>query len=370
MRHLSVWFYLVSVLFSASVSAETLTLWNAHSLEHLQPELEAFSRLTGHKVQQQHFRADRIRDQVLAAAVLPDLYFIPSDQISNVQEYHLAPWPEAIPRMRQLRTDGMLGQAWYGLPINLGNHLVMYFRKDKVKPIDDVENIPAGRLGWPRDQAYWFVAFLTAAGGWPFDGDQLKLDTPAMVSALTTYKDLYVRHPASACSLMCNEQKLVEGEIDYVLDGDWAYQMLHQTLGDKLGLAMLPTLHGQVMHPLSSSYVLARTDNMSPAKRQATEELARFLLSDDSQARMYLHSMLLPAVPMVAERMQGQMSPDMQVMSRQLLQSKPMPNSRKMMLFWLVMGKGLDLLVNEEFTANEVAAKMQSMVQQEQVLHP
>ena len=95
MKKLSALFCLLGTLIGQCVGAETLTLWNAHSLEHLQPELEAFQRLTGHKVQQQHFRADQIRDQVLTTAVLPDLYFIPSDQISNVQEYHLLAWPEA-----------------------------------------------------------------------------------------------------------------------------------------------------------------------------------------------------------------------------------------------------------------------------------
>lgn len=42
------------------LSAETLTLWNGHSLEHLQPELDRFTKLTGHTVVQQHFRADRL----------------------------------------------------------------------------------------------------------------------------------------------------------------------------------------------------------------------------------------------------------------------------------------------------------------------
>ncbi len=54
-----------------SVSAETLTLWNGHSLEHLKPELDRFTQQTGHTVVQQHFRADRFRDQVLSSVLLP-----------------------------------------------------------------------------------------------------------------------------------------------------------------------------------------------------------------------------------------------------------------------------------------------------------
>lgn len=88
-----------------------------------------------------------------------------------------------------------------------------------------------------------------------------------------------------------------------MIDGDWAYQTLHDVLGDKLGVAILPTLNGQRMLPLSSSYVLAfRSVVSSPLKRQAAVELARFLLSDESQSSLYIRSKLFPAVNRVAKK--------------------------------------------------------------------
>lgn len=72
-----------------------------------------------------------------------------------------------------------------------------------------------------------------------------------------------------AVSLMCNEQDFIRGDVDYLIDGDWAYQMLHDVLGNKLGVALLPTIAGHPMKPLSSSYVLAIRQNISASKRKA-----------------------------------------------------------------------------------------------------
>ena len=348
-----------------SVSAETLTLWNGHSLEHLKPELDRFTQQTGHTVVQQHFRADRFRDQVLSSVLLPDLYFIPSDQISNQQEYELAAWPAAIAAEFGLRSDGYLEGQWYGLPISMGNQLVMYYRRDLVKPLASLEAIPDKQLAWPRDQAFWFMPFLTAQGGWPLADGKFTLNTPQMAKALAVYQQAVARFPASDCELLCNEQAFIKGEVSYLIDGDWAYQMLHEVLGEKLGVAVLPTLQGRPMQPLSSSYVLAVRAGISPAKRQAAVELGRFLLSDQSQRSLYLRSKLFPSVNRVAKAMAASMTDDMKTLHRQLELSRAMPNERKMLVVWLVMGKALKLFLAGEYNAQEAAHMMQSLAEEE-----
>ena len=361
-------FYLllaISIGWSSSSVAETLTLWNGHSLEHLQPELDRFAKQSGHQVVQQHFRADQFRDKVMSSVLLPDLYFIPSDQISNKQEYHLGVWPEAIAAQFGLREDGRLEDSWYGIPINMGNQLVLYYRKDQVKPALTLESIPDKQLAWPRDQAFWFMTFLTANGGWPLNNGQFSLNTSQMVAALTQYQQTMDRFPASHCELMCNEQAFIKGEVTYLMDGDWAYQMLHDVLGDKLGVSILPTLNGQQMLPLSSSYVLAFRSGISPAKRQAAIELARFLLSDESQSSLYIRSKLFPSVNRVAQKMAPSMTENMKTLHRQLELSRAMPNERKMLVVWLVMGKALKLFLTGEYDAKEAAHSMQSLAEEE-----
>lgn len=361
-------FYLllaISIGWSSSSIAETLTLWNGHSLEHLQPELDRFAKQSGHQVVQQHFRADQFRDKVMSSVLLPDLYFIPSDQISNKQEYHLGVWPDSIAAQFGLREDGRLEENWYGIPINMGNQLVLYYRKDLVKPAFTLESIPDKQLAWPRDQAFWFMTFLTANGGWPLQNGQFSLNTPQMVAALTQYQQTMDRFPASHCELMCNEQAFIKGEVTYLMDGDWAYQMLHDVLGDKLGVALLPTLGGKPMTPLSSSYVLAMRADISAAKQKAAVELVHFLLSDASQRSLYERSKLFPAVDRVVEQLAGNMSEDMKTLHRQLQLSKPMPNDRKMLMVWLVMGKTLKLFLAGEYDAAEAAQNMQSLAEEE-----
>jgi maltose-binding protein MalE len=355
----------ISPLAAQTQPVQTLTLWNGHSLEHLQPELDRFTKATGFQVVQQHFRADQFRDKVMSSVLLPDLYFIPSDQISNQQEYHLGAWPESIAADFGLREDGRLHGIWYGIPINMGNQLMFYYRKDKVKPALSIEAIPDKQLAWPREQAFWFMTFLTANGGWPLQDDRFTLNTPSMVAALQQYKKEIARFPASDCELLCNEQAFIKGDVSYLMDGDWAYQMLHDVLGDKLGVALLPTLGGNPMTPLSSSYVLAFRADISPAKRQAAVELARFLLSDRSQHSLYERSNLFPAVSHVITQLGSKMSSDMKTMHQQLLLSKAMPNDRKMLIVWLVMGKTLKLFLAGEYDAVEAAQNMQSMAEEE-----
>ena len=353
-------FCLYSILPSPA-AAETLALWNGHSLEHLQPELQKFREMSGHQVVQQHFRADLFRDKVMSSVLLPELYFIPSDQLSNQQEYRLGTWPASIAQKHGLRKDGYINGQWYGLPINMGNQLVLYYRKDKVKSVSTFEAIPDGRLSWPVEQAFWFFTFLTANHGWPLGQGGFTLNTPAMVTALDDYKKALKRFPSARCELMCNEQDFIRGDVDYLIDGDWAYQMLHDVLGDKLGVAVLPTLNGQPMKPLSSSYVLAIRGNISPAKRKIAEELANYLLSEETQARLYERSKLFPAVPKVGDSMEARMSADMKVLHQQLQASLAMPNDRNMLIVWLVMGKVLKLYLDDEYTAQEAADVMQKM---------
>lgn len=352
------------MLLPADLQAETLALWNGHSLEHLEPELKRFQTQTGHQILQQHFRADQFRDKVISSILLPDLYFIPSDQLSNQQEYRLGSWPQSIAQQHGLRQDGKLNGLWYGIPINMGNQLVLYYRKDKVKAQDELNDISAGRLAWPADQAFWFMPFLTAQGGWPLKGSQFTLDTPQMVAALAAYQQALARFPGTKCELMCNEHAFLRGEVDYLIDGDWAYQMLHEPLGDKLGVALLPKLGGKQMKPLSSSYVLAIREDISPAKKAVAEQLVNFLLSEESQRRLYERSKLFPAVAQVGNKMRKEMSPDMQVLHTQLEQSLAMPNDRNMLIVWLVMGKALRLFLDGEYDAKETAAYMQSLAEE------
>ncbi|MGL4206253.1 MAG: sugar ABC transporter substrate-binding protein [Aeromonadaceae bacterium] len=357
-------FLFLSSLYSLGLQAETLTLWNGHSLEHLEPELRRFQAQSGHQVLQQHFRADQFRDKVISSILLPDLYFIPSDQLSNKQEYHLGQWPASLAQKHGLREDGKFKGAWYGIPINMGNQLVLYYRKDKVKALDELTDIPAGRLAWPADQAFWFIPFLTAQGGWPLNGRHFTLNTPEMVAALESYQQAVARNPATKCELMCNEHAFLRGEVDYLIDGDWAYQMLHEVIGEKLGVALLPKVGGKQMKPLSSSYVLAIRDDLSPAKRAIAEKLVTFLLSDDAQRRLYERSKLFPAVAAVGSKMNAHMSPDMRVLHTQLQQSLAMPNDRNMLVVWLVMGKGLHLFLDGEYDAKEAAEYMQSLAEE------
>jgi len=186
-----------------------------------------------------------------------------------------------------------------------------------------------------------------------------------MIQALASYKAMSDRHPSTRCELTCNEQAFYEGKIDYLIDGDWAFQALSEHLADKLGVAVLPTFGGGQMQPMSSSYVLAMSQGLDKGKRAAALALAQFLLSPEVQADLYQHSGLFPGIKSVGDALLPKMGVLRQGLYQQLLISRPMPNSYQMLIAWLVLGKGLETLFDEEYLPTEIAQKMQQQAEQE-----
>lgn len=362
------WFawLLLALLSLGTAQAEGLTLWSAHNLDHLQSELDLFERVTGTRVVQQHFGADHIRDKIISSVLLPDLYFLPSDQLSNYREYRLEPWPASLGSVPMLFQDGWLDGKLYGLPLNMGNQLVLYYNKEKATRVNHLADIPDGQLTWPNAQAYWFIPFLTAKGGWPLSEKGFALDTPQMIAALKVYKAQIKRFPSSQCDLQCSLQAFIRGDVSYLISGDWDYQDLLASMGKKLGVALLPRLEGHPMVPMSSSYVLAVRSGLSPEKQHAAYALARFLLSDDSQHTIYLRSHLFPASKKVFRTLEPKLDPNMKVLYEQLTHSRAMPNDRRMLIAWLVMGKVLPRFLVGDYDAAEAAATMQSLAEDEE----
>ena len=146
--------------------------------------------------------------------------------------------------------------ATYGVPINVGNHLMLYYNKDMVAecPADSDAMIEvakansdaeAGKYGvvYRQDESFWLVPFLGGFGGRVFadDGITPTLDTEAMANALTFMNDLEFVHgvmPVEA-DYQIADDLFKSGSAAMTINGDW-------TLGS---YAELPFEDRRLPHP-------------------------------------------------------------------------------------------------------------------------
>lgn len=151
------------------------------------------------------------------------------------------------------------GATW-GVPINLGNHLMLYYNKDKVAecPADSEAMIEvakantdtaAGEYGivYRQDESFWLVPFLGGYGGRVFaeDGVTPTLNTEAMVNALTFMNDLEFVHgvlPVEA-DYQIADDLFKQGKAAMTINGDWTLGS-YAALDFEIGVCPIPMITG------------------------------------------------------------------------------------------------------------------------------
>ncbi len=158
------------------------------------------------------------------------------------------------------------GTLW-GVPISFGNQLMLYWNKDlagDTAPADSAAWVAAAKaaqtgdtvgIAFNQTESFWLVPFLGGFGGAVFaeDGVTPTLDTDAMRSALKFLYDLKYTDKVTPAEADYNvaDGLFKEGKAAYIINGDWtlgAYAAAPDAeapgLGDKLGVAPLPTMVG------------------------------------------------------------------------------------------------------------------------------
>ena len=151
------------------------------------------------------------------------------------------------------------GATW-GVPINVGNHLMLYYNKDMVAecPADSDALIEAakantdtaaGKYGivYRQDESFWLVPFLGGFGGQVFaeDGVTPTLNTDAMVSALTFMNELEFVHgvmPGEA-DYQIADDLFKSGNAAMTINGDWTLGN-YADLEFEIGVCPIPPMVG------------------------------------------------------------------------------------------------------------------------------
>ncbi|WP_233220383.1 extracellular solute-binding protein [Photobacterium sp. GB-50] len=357
----SVVFFLMMFLSLSAKAEERLTLWYSHQdnsfIELLVSEFQKENNINISLVQ---FDPEKIKAEILLGAQyggLPDLVIFPSDFVGLHSLMKLSSIPKSWLSPELSRTAMMtayVDDKYWGVPVIQGNNLLLYYNKKLVsQPVSSWHDIIDTKqkwldknilpIGWNYLDMYYFIPFLSAFNGWPIIDGEISLNTPEMVKALKYYRYLSEQKIVNPeCNYTCSQSDFIQGKEAYAINGDWAYQDLKKAMGNALGVALLPTVDGNVMHPMSSTFLLSlpNYNNHTLHKKALIKKFAKFIQRLSIQQLVYKETRLLPTSEKLLNRYQQQATGDEQILFKQFELSKPMPSTIKMSIAWQAMAIG------------------------------
>ena len=141
------------------------------------------------------------------------------------------------------------------MPISNGNHLMLFNKNLVPTPpadtdallamADDLKAQGVTPLVYNQTEPFWLVPWLGGFGGKVFaaDGVTPTLNTPEMVATLAWLKQLKDEGIVPPESDYPGADTLFqEGKAAMIINGDWTLGAYEDLLGDKLGVARIPTV--------------------------------------------------------------------------------------------------------------------------------
>lgn len=365
----------------AATAAGPLVFWNnQQGADVVKGIANDFTRQSGIPVETTWIIQADYRTQLLRHAAdgdPPDVALVAADFLSMNKELKFSEIP-AQAKSRDIVPNalpsGLYEGRQLGAPVIWGNHLLLYYNKDFVtqpaRSFAEMEQqIPLFKargvkpLGMNFGEMYWMVPFVGAYGGWPLGPKgELTLNTPAMAQALDFYFGLVKKGlTLKECRIDCALDRFMDGEFAYAINGDWAYRVLSENLGDKLGVATLPVIDAKrPLVPMFGAYVLVFPNHsLEGPKREALLKFLRYMQSPEVQRRWFREASLLPVNSKVFREVSAQANPYVKASLTQLASARAMPNDRGMAFAWDGMAKGYSSLYNNLSDPKQAAALMQ-----------
>ncbi|WP_394240538.1 sugar ABC transporter substrate-binding protein [Vibrio astriarenae] len=276
-------------------SPVSIEVWSSFQGDLLDIAAIRFQHETGNELAIRQFSSTfELRSELLIAQLfgtyVPDLVWMPSDFIGLHDYMGLSPFPndwvdKTLFEQRSIDSLSLDGQ-FFGVPLSLGNHLMLYYDKRRVtKPATSWEAlISASRsmdkpiLAITLNDAYFFNAFFSLY--YPTSPlVSFEFDQQATEQTLTFVRSLIELGVIVAdCNHQCGREKLLNGEVDYLIDGDWALSHLPAPYA-KSHLAIAPTLptwRDKEMISFSGGKVIAITE-VALAETSKRDVLRKFI---------------------------------------------------------------------------------------------
>jgi arabinogalactan oligomer/maltooligosaccharide transport system substrate-binding protein len=229
---------------------------------------------------------------------------LPLDELVDLSVYR----PEFL---KAVRLEGKT----YGVPVNGGNHLMLYYNKELLPepPRTTDELISVGKeltkgdryaLVFTQTEPFWLVPWLGGFGGEVFAEDRVSgtLNTPEMVATLQFLSDLKFVHGILPKESDYNgaDTLFKEGKAAMIINGDWILGEYLNLMGDQLGVARLPRVSETGLWPapyFSGKYMmLSKALINSPEKTELLLEFMAFATNKKNQQDLVYYLTRLPAL--------------------------------------------------------------------------
>lgn len=359
---------------------ESITLW--HTLDIKQAQL--FSSLIADFEKTKNIKISLETGVEVEAALLakmerkelPDVVFAPSNLVSLAQKLKFSKIPQSLRTSRVSQATyktTMFRGGLIGVPIILGNHLILYCNKNLVKSApSDLEDlgklIPelskkgAKPLAMDYHEPYVFSAFANSWQAFPIVGS--KTDFTRLKDALPPYKALISGGIVPPdCDYDCPLKRFFVGEFACAINGDWAFAETKERLGSRFMASRLPKLGGKRLISFMGSHALLFPgDSLNGKKRHSLGDLVNFLQSDPIQQRWYREGHRLPVIePIVKNSLLPRFSSDEIASLEEFRSSLPVPNEEGLPFVWQALRKGLRLYLSGVQDDSESIATMQKL---------
>jgi maltose-binding protein MalE len=135
------------------------------------------------------------------------------------------------------------------------------------------------------------------------------------------------------------EDRFRSGEVGYLLAGSWRLPILRAALGERLGVAALPSVEGRAWQPVARAWQLYL--GLGSPFRPQSLDLWRYLISESAQARTLAYG-FLPVLPSAAA------DPLLAPLASALYSAGvPLPNRPELAALWLPLRQAINAVLDE-----------------------
>lgn len=346
-------FILLFVISTKVLATTTLELWAGVQLDVVDSAIAAYEENTDVKINVRQFDIENIRAELLLAQndkfYQPDLIWVPSDFIGLQEHIDLAAIPKNWLDTDKLESSAknhvILDDQYYGVPVILGNHLVLYSNTHQVngnsvswEMLVDMQSTKAMQL--PRSNMFFFMSFLTM---FTEEGHirNFEVTEEEWVSAFRFYYKMNEQFGTTASEIgEPLSQSFITGNSQYYIDGDWARGYLSENMGDKLGVMALPSYQGKSMRSFSGAKVIGVTNSAlkNEKNRVAIKTFIKQLQNEPFLIEATQDKQFISANQWV-NRKQFEENKNFSLMYQQYIKATPMPNTYDMTLLWEALGR-------------------------------
>jgi maltose-binding protein MalE len=319
---------------------------------------DEFEDQTKHQITIREFDINNIRSELLLAyqskTSIPDVLWVPSDFLGMYQAFQFAKIPEDWIDGSTIESKALqlvtVDEAIRGIPLALGNHLVLYVNPSltsKHHPsweelIAAAEN-QSTQIAMQHPNTYFFRAFISLFE----DGEQIDASHIAsedLFKGISFYEGLTKNGVIEPfCNQDCARKKFVDGEVPYLIDGDWALAELREGFGESIVISQLPTYQGNIMHSLSGGKVLVFTEQAfaNPDKRAVLKIFSEIVQNQDFVREVIIEKNLISAHHKLNRDPLVTSSKYYADLYKQLQYAQNMPSSLRMAVVWDALDRGL-----------------------------